>query len=581
MIAGLLMMATSDTGATTVGAGSGRVLLDLSGMSQVADAPSDGTTYGRKDGAWVNSGLTGATGSTGPQGIQGISGESGSTGPQGIQGVSGESGGTGPQGIQGIQGVSGESGGTGPIGPTGSTGPGVASGGSTGQVLAKADATDYNTSWVNPSDWLSAENTAEVAHDDSGTLTIGAWNILGGSSEFPVVLPTASSNSGRFIGIRTLSNSFPVLVRPDSGQSIYSPSQGDSTYGFYFLGNNVAVLKSDGTGWRIANEARYISESTTISFTSAETASAINSRIAALPRNGNGDGELTLQFGDGTYTLSGPILIGGFPGLVNIQGNMTESFTTKHTTQAVIFDSSATDCDTVQVEDNNFVYIYNIKAMVNTDTNARIGFSLLRSHYKIQGCYVSGTSDAKGYGIYGGTHGGYIYYNYASTIYAGIYAGAVFLYSYDNAETGTLPKYGIYASSSALYVGSTQIAGSVSDFYKSTSTADSMKTEKHVADDTLLGTESPSLHTNESGASGAVALTLPPALAGLMFRFFVQTGQYLRINARTGDTLRAATVSASGGYIRSNIAGSWIAIQAINATEWVNFGIGGTWTVDS
>lgn len=38
----------------------------------------------------------------------------------------------------------------GPAGPAGSAGPGVAPGGTTGQVLAKASATDYHTEWTNP-----------------------------------------------------------------------------------------------------------------------------------------------------------------------------------------------------------------------------------------------------------------------------------------------------------------------------------------------------------------------------------------------------------------------------------------------
>ena len=154
----------------------------------------------------------GPTGPTGPQGIQGIQGEVGPTGPQGIQGIQGPDGPQGPQGIQGIQGLTGNTGTTGDIGPqgpqglqgiqgltgdAGATGPanvlsigtvttgaagsaagssitgttpaqtlnltiprgdtgvqgpagqGVPAGGTTGQVLAKVNATDYNTVWTN------------------------------------------------------------------------------------------------------------------------------------------------------------------------------------------------------------------------------------------------------------------------------------------------------------------------------------------------------------------------------------------------------------------------------------------------
>ena len=50
--------------------------------------------------------------------------------------VIGAQGPTGPQGIQGIQGV------------PGADGEGVPAGGTTDQVLAKVDGTDYNTAWV-------------------------------------------------------------------------------------------------------------------------------------------------------------------------------------------------------------------------------------------------------------------------------------------------------------------------------------------------------------------------------------------------------------------------------------------------
>ena len=75
----------------------------------------------------------------GPQGPQGIQGPAG---PQGTQGIQGNVGPQGPQGIQGVQG---------PQGNIGATGQGVPTGGTTGQVLSKINATDFNTQWVTPS----------------------------------------------------------------------------------------------------------------------------------------------------------------------------------------------------------------------------------------------------------------------------------------------------------------------------------------------------------------------------------------------------------------------------------------------
>jgi hypothetical protein len=96
-------------------------------------------------------GPQGEPGPAGPQGEQGEQGVQGETGPQGIQGPPGEDGldgDTGPQGEQGPQGIQGIEGPQGPPGTTGATGPGVATGGTTGQVLAKASGTDFDTEWV-------------------------------------------------------------------------------------------------------------------------------------------------------------------------------------------------------------------------------------------------------------------------------------------------------------------------------------------------------------------------------------------------------------------------------------------------
>jgi len=114
-------------------------------------------------------GVKGDTGDTGPQGIQGIQGETGPQGPQGLQGLQGEAGPEGPQGPVGAdstvpgptgpqgevgpagpQGETGATGATGPAGADGADGVGVPVGGTTGQILAKASATDYDTEWIAP-----------------------------------------------------------------------------------------------------------------------------------------------------------------------------------------------------------------------------------------------------------------------------------------------------------------------------------------------------------------------------------------------------------------------------------------------
>jgi hypothetical protein len=72
-------------------------------------------------------------------------------------------GATGPQGEQGLQGIQGEQG---LPGEDGADGVGIPVGGTTGQVLAKASATDYDTAWADQSSGAEAPLTLA-----SGTIT--------------------------------------------------------------------------------------------------------------------------------------------------------------------------------------------------------------------------------------------------------------------------------------------------------------------------------------------------------------------------------------------------------------------------
>lgn len=129
-------------------------------------------------------GGTGPAGPVGPQGIAGVDGKTvrnGSGAPSGAIGVDGDfyintaaetiygpktagawgsptaligpAGATGPAGSTGSAGstgAKGDKGDPGTDGATGPAGPGVATGGTTGQVLVKNSATNYDTGWTDP-----------------------------------------------------------------------------------------------------------------------------------------------------------------------------------------------------------------------------------------------------------------------------------------------------------------------------------------------------------------------------------------------------------------------------------------------
>lgn len=118
----------------------------------------------------------GAAGAVGPEGPEGPAGPAGPTGADStVPGPQGTPGGTGPQGDPGTPGAEG------PQGDPGAAGPGVAAGGTTGQILAKNSATDYDTGWIdaptgggggadsyhfprwtNPAEWYTLPHTSRT-----------------------------------------------------------------------------------------------------------------------------------------------------------------------------------------------------------------------------------------------------------------------------------------------------------------------------------------------------------------------------------------------------------------------------------
>ena len=97
------------------------------------------------------SGAQGPAGTSGVAGTSGTSGTSGAQGPAGTSGVAGTSGTSGVAGTSGTSGVAGTSGTSGVAGTSGTSGQGIPTGGTSGQVLAKINSTDYNTEWVDQS----------------------------------------------------------------------------------------------------------------------------------------------------------------------------------------------------------------------------------------------------------------------------------------------------------------------------------------------------------------------------------------------------------------------------------------------
>ena len=232
--------------ATGGGGGSGAEnIIELNDVDTAGRADGDTLVYRTSSGNYEHEagiagpqGPTGPEGPQGPQGIQGVQGVAGNDGadgadgaqgPQGIQGIQGDTGATGPQGPQGIQGDTGPQGPQGDTGATGAQGPpgndgadgqGVPAGGTTGQVLEKIDATDFNTQWATPSG--------------------------GGSFDsYPAAFTLSGSHN-----ITTAVSTIPFDTEVFDPDTNYANTAGEITVtnaGYYNVGINVPV-NDDGTG---------------------------------------------------------------------------------------------------------------------------------------------------------------------------------------------------------------------------------------------------------------------------------------------------------------------------------------------
>lgn len=193
--------------------------------------------------AGADSTVPGPQGPAGEAGPQGEPGPKGDTGDQGLPGADGAEGPQGPQGEQGVQ------------GPQGVPGQGVPTGGTTGQILAKVSATDYDTTWVD------APQGGGGGGSGSGDYLIGPADIGAiGWSVDPRVITTGTtaftpggSTSGTFaVPVKVSVSGTPTkvgVVATASGGSGYTPSRWkvyDRTGAL--LGASTASTSVSGTG---------------------------------------------------------------------------------------------------------------------------------------------------------------------------------------------------------------------------------------------------------------------------------------------------------------------------------------------
>lgn len=235
------------------------------------------------------SALTGATGQVGPAGPTGAQGPTGSQGPAGRE-VQIQNSGTAIQwryvgdvswmNIVTLAAITGPQGAIGATGAQGPAGQGVPVGGSTGQILAKIDGTNYNTQWVTPSIGSGADG--QVAFWTGASTQSGSVGLLYVPSTVTLSLVNSTfSSAGRGLAITqtTADGASAYMTFRKSRGGLVTSGIGLGTLDFQGF---------DGTAYQISSRISASAAGTpstgivpgNISFFTANTAGTLTSRMS-------------------------------------------------------------------------------------------------------------------------------------------------------------------------------------------------------------------------------------------------------------------------------------------------------------
>jgi len=277
--------------------------------------------------------------------------------------------------------------------------------------------------------------TASYALNGGGSGTGGLWT------------QSLDGSYVSIIGDVQISGSLFVSGSVESSSCAVSASYAiSSSYSDYALTASYA-LNGGGGG------LPYLTENTTVNFSSSMDSTQIQALIDAQPKNLNGY-ILTFQFADGTYTFTSLVSFNNFySGTVKIQGNMSESL--QHTNQAVIFNSNQNICMYV-VGNTAIMEMYHIR--LNSTVASVDGcciYTAQCSSFTAFGCYFTGVDNTTS--NYSGVWAEYfnnltIAYTYTSAFFYGLrVTNGCTVIAGQLSETGTIPKYGIGSYSSLVY----------------------------------------------------------------------------------------------------------------------------------
>jgi hypothetical protein len=210
--------------------------------------------------------VVGETGPPGPAGATGSTGPAGPGGPPGTAGPQGDTGPTGPAGPAGDPGATGPTGPAGSPGAAGADGVGVPTGGSTGQVLTKNSATNFDTGWSAASGGVPTSRAIATTAPLAGGGDLSADRTLTIADFTSSVRGTVPASGGGTFN----------FLRAD-GTWTASVAGGGALYQFVF--NNATTAPPSGNQLRLNNSTQ---SSATQAFVMYSTTDGIDIRTRLL-----------------------------------------------------------------------------------------------------------------------------------------------------------------------------------------------------------------------------------------------------------------------------------------------------------
>lgn len=115
-------------------------------------------------------------------------------------------------------------------------------------------------------------------------------------------------------------------------------------------------------------------------------------------------------------------------------------------------------------------------------------------------------------------------------------------------------------------------------FADASGTVELIKVVAKTATGTLTADECRGGVITNTGAGGAIVLTLPAPVPGMRLRVCLTVAQDVDLNAANGTRILALT-NADGDAISSAAAvGNSLELVAVSTTQWAAFAVSGTWT---